>query len=385
MLEDEPAWPVFVDEVRRFLSPTARPAPSEHRLEELLSPRELEVLRLVGRGARQRRDRRRAEPQHAHGRAASAERLRQARLCRAGRPGLPPRPRALADDRLTATRWPPSPASARPPEFGCSAPMRAAGADSLTSSPVAATSGRLSANGGAAMEHRPCSIPIKAKHRAMWALGDYDRIATEVVGGLGAGLVEAAGVQPGERVLDVAAGSGNASLPAARAGARVVATDLTPELLEIGRQRSAAAGWTSTGRKPTPSTSAFADDGFDVTHVVRRRDVRAVPPAGRRRTGPGHPARRADRADQLDAGGIHRAAVRDHEAVRGRRRRPARHRGRSGATRRTCARCSATGSRSSVPSGACCAVDRFASAEEFRDFFASLLRADDRGVPQRRR
>src|SRR5436305_9111373 len=79
--------------------------------------------------------------------------------------------------------------------------------------------------------------PVKTKHRAMWALGAYDRVATEVVGALGPILVQAAGVHPGERVLDVAAGSGNASLPAARAGAEVIATDLTPELVEIGRQR----------------------------------------------------------------------------------------------------------------------------------------------------
>src|SRR6476469_2073681 len=88
----------------------------------------------------------------------------------------------------------------------------------------------------------PVLDPIKAKHRAMWALGDYDRVSVEVVPELGTTLVTAAGIRPGERVLDVAAGSGNASLPAAAAGGRVVATDLTPELVEIGRQRSAEHG-----------------------------------------------------------------------------------------------------------------------------------------------
>src|SRR6185437_6870764 len=75
--------------------------------------------------------------------------------------------------------------------------------------------------------------PIKTKHRAMWALGDYDRVSTDVIPELGTVLAEAAAIKSGERVLDVAAGSGNASLPAAAAGARVTATDLTPELLEI--------------------------------------------------------------------------------------------------------------------------------------------------------
>jgi SAM-dependent methyltransferase len=107
--------------------------------------------------------------------------------------------------------------------------------------------------------------PVKTKHRAMWALGDYDRVATEVVAGLGPVLVEAAGVRRGERVLDVAAGSGNASLPAARTGAEVIATDLTPELVEIGRQRSAAEGLTITWREADAEHLDIPDDEVDVT------------------------------------------------------------------------------------------------------------------------
>ena len=76
----------------------------------------------------------------------------------------------------------------------------------------------------------------------MWAMGDYPAVATEVIAALGPALVEATGIAPGDRVLDVAAGSGNAAIPAARAGADVVATDLTPELLETGRQAAEAAG-----------------------------------------------------------------------------------------------------------------------------------------------
>ncbi len=106
--------------------------------------------------------------------------------------------------------------------------------------------------------------PIKAKHRALWALGDYDRVATEVVAGLGEALVAAAGVQPGERVLDVAAGSGNASLPAAAAGGSVVATDLTPELVQIGRQRAAVQGLPMTWQEADAEHLAFADGEFDV-------------------------------------------------------------------------------------------------------------------------
>jgi SAM-dependent methyltransferase len=75
---------------------------------------------------------------------------------------------------------------------------------------------------------------LKAKHRAMWGLGDYPSVATEVIADLGPVLVQACGIGTGDRVLDVAAGSGNASIPAARAGAEVVASDLTPALLQTG-------------------------------------------------------------------------------------------------------------------------------------------------------
>src|SRR6476619_1084035 len=105
--------------------------------------------------------------------------------------------------------------------------------------------------------------PIKQKHRAMWALGDYDVVATDVVSELGPTIVDAAGITPGTRVLDVAAGSGNASLPAAAAGGQVVASDLTPELLEIGRHRAAGQGldieWVEADAEHLP----FDDGDFD--------------------------------------------------------------------------------------------------------------------------
>ncbi len=83
---------------------------------------------------------------------------------------------------------------------------------------------------------------LKARHRAMWALGDYPAVAREVVAPLGPVLVEAAGVHAGQRVHDVAAGPGTVAIPAARTGAEVVATDLTPELLDAGRAAAEAEG-----------------------------------------------------------------------------------------------------------------------------------------------
>ena len=105
---------------------------------------------------------------------------------------------------------------------------------------------------------------LKARHRSMWAMGNYNAVATEVIPALGPVLVEAAGVKAGDRVLDIAAGSGNASLPAARAGATVVASDLTPELLELGRQQSEAAGLEIDWQEADAEALPYADGEFDV-------------------------------------------------------------------------------------------------------------------------
>jgi hypothetical protein len=67
---------------------------------------------------------------------------------------------------------------------------------------------------------------LKAKLATMWALGDYPGVAREVIPTLGPELVAACGITAGQRVLDVAAGSGNAAIPAALAGADVTASDL---------------------------------------------------------------------------------------------------------------------------------------------------------------
>ncbi len=105
---------------------------------------------------------------------------------------------------------------------------------------------------------------LKAKHRAMWALGDYPAVATEVISTLGPVLVNASRVRTTDRVLDVAAGSGNAAIPAAALGADVVASDLTPELLDRGRRDAEALGvrlaWETADAEQLP----YADADFDV-------------------------------------------------------------------------------------------------------------------------
>jgi 2-polyprenyl-6-hydroxyphenyl methylase/3-demethylubiquinone-9 3-methyltransferase len=105
---------------------------------------------------------------------------------------------------------------------------------------------------------------LKAAQRAMWALGDYHTFAKATIWDLGPILVEACGISPGQRVLDVAAGTGNTAIRAARTGARVVAADLTPENFEAGRREARAQGveleWVEADAEILP----FPDEDFDV-------------------------------------------------------------------------------------------------------------------------
>ena len=113
-------------------------------------------------------------------------------------------------------------------------------------------------------EHVDADRALKAKHRALWASGDYPAVAAELIPQLGPELVRACGIQAGHRVLDVAAGSGNAAIPAAAAGAIVTASDLTPELFDAGRRIAAQRGvepeWVEADAEALP----FADNSFDV-------------------------------------------------------------------------------------------------------------------------
>jgi 2-polyprenyl-3-methyl-5-hydroxy-6-metoxy-1,4-benzoquinol methylase len=104
---------------------------------------------------------------------------------------------------------------------------------------------------------------LEAKHRALWALGDYGTIADEVVAPLGPVLVAASGIGPGDRVLDVAAGTGNASHPAAAIGATVVASDLCPELVARGKATSTELGLSVEWREANAEALPFGDGEFD--------------------------------------------------------------------------------------------------------------------------
>jgi SAM-dependent methyltransferase len=81
----------------------------------------------------------------------------------------------------------------------------------------------------------------KQEARAMWAMGDYPSIVHRIEGA-GVAAVKAAQIDESDTVLDVACGSGNATIPAAKTGATVTGLDITPELLEAGRANAAEAG-----------------------------------------------------------------------------------------------------------------------------------------------
>jgi len=104
---------------------------------------------------------------------------------------------------------------------------------------------------------------LESKHRTLWAMGDYTTVATEVVSPLGPVLVQASGIGVGDRVLDVAAGAGNAAIPAALTGANVVASDLVPELLERGAALAQARGVNLQWREANAEALPFGVDEFD--------------------------------------------------------------------------------------------------------------------------
>jgi SAM-dependent methyltransferase len=115
----------------------------------------------------------------------------------------------------------------------------------------------------AAEKTKDANGELKARHRSMWASGDYPSMVETFLLPLGPRLVEACEIGPGMRVLDVAAGTGNAAIPAAASGAEVVASDLTPELFEAGRARAEAEGveleWVEADAEALP----FEDASFD--------------------------------------------------------------------------------------------------------------------------
>jgi SAM-dependent methyltransferase len=104
---------------------------------------------------------------------------------------------------------------------------------------------------------------IKAKQQATWASGDFSQIGVRLQI-VGESVCEAVDLQAGERVVDVAAGNGNASLAAARRFARVMSTDYVPALLDQGRRRAEADQLPITFQVADAEALPFDDGSFDV-------------------------------------------------------------------------------------------------------------------------
>jgi ubiquinone/menaquinone biosynthesis C-methylase UbiE len=106
-------------------------------------------------------------------------------------------------------------------------------------------------------------VTIKQRQQATWASGDFAIIGVtlQIVG---ESLAEAVDIRAGERVLDVAAGNGNATLAAARRFAEVISTDYVSDLLDKGRARAVAEGLRVNFRVADAENLPFEDDTFDV-------------------------------------------------------------------------------------------------------------------------
>jgi SAM-dependent methyltransferase len=104
---------------------------------------------------------------------------------------------------------------------------------------------------------------VKTRQQGAWSSGDYAVVGTtlQIVGEQ---LCETLDLRAGQKVLDVAAGNGNATLAAARRGCDVVSTDYVPSLLERGRARAAAEGFNIDFRQADAEALPFADAAFDV-------------------------------------------------------------------------------------------------------------------------
>jgi SAM-dependent methyltransferase len=108
---------------------------------------------------------------------------------------------------------------------------------------------------------------VKARQQATWASGDFAEIATLIVP-VAERLIDEADVRAGSAVLDVATGSGNAALAAARVGAVVTGIDYVPTLLERGRERAAAERLRLDLREGDAEEIPFPDASFDAVVSV---------------------------------------------------------------------------------------------------------------------
>jgi 2-polyprenyl-3-methyl-5-hydroxy-6-metoxy-1,4-benzoquinol methylase len=104
---------------------------------------------------------------------------------------------------------------------------------------------------------------LKTRLKSMWMAGDFGQIA-RIIQAAADEFIASLGLKPGDKVLDVACGSGNLAIPAARTGATVTGVDIAPNLLEQARERAAAEGLTAQFDEGDAENLPYPDGAFDV-------------------------------------------------------------------------------------------------------------------------
>ena len=121
----------------------------------------------------------------------------------------------------------------------------------------------MQTTGDAVAQPTPDLTALKSRQQVAWASGDYSVIGARLQI-VGENLCEALDLRSGEKVLDIAAGNGNATLAAARRWAEVTSTDYVPELLERGRDRAMANGLAVDFQQADAEALPFKDASFDI-------------------------------------------------------------------------------------------------------------------------
>ena len=156
---------------------------------------------------------------------------------------------------------------------------------------------------------------LKTRLRATWIAGDFGEIAKSYAPGAEE-FVQSLNLQPGMRVLDVASGTGNLALPAARLGAVVTGVDIAPNLVEQARENAKREGLTAQFDEGDAENSALRGWEFRCGDHDVWGDVRSASGARCGGAQARHAARRRYRDGQLDTDRVYRADVQDHVLAR---------------------------------------------------------------------
>jgi SAM-dependent methyltransferase len=152
---------------------------------------------------------------------------------------------------------------------------------------------------------------LKTKLRATWSAGDFGQIAKYYANDA-ADFIKRLELKPGMTVLDVACGTGNLAIPAARTGAIVTGVDIAPNSVEQARQNAKAEGLNARFDEGDAEELPYDDASFDAVVTMFGGDVCATSGARGERVEASLPSGWCHRDGQLDAGRFHWPDVQDH-------------------------------------------------------------------------